>query len=132
MPYALGIDVGGTKILAGVVDLDNGQVVSTAKKKTRVGSGPDDLVQRIADVGREAITQAHAIRKVPVEAAGIGIAGQVERDRGLLIRGPNLGADVTDLPLARRVGDLLGLKVRVANDVEVATIGEHRFGAGRG
>ncbi|HVA90133.1 MAG TPA: ROK family protein [Chloroflexota bacterium] len=132
MAYALGIDVGGTKILAGVIDLDNGQVVCTAKKKTRVGSGPDDLVQRIAEVGKEAIEQAHSVKKVPIGWAGIGIAGQVDRDRGLLIRGPNLGANVTDLPLAKRVGDTLGLKVKVANDVEVGTLGEQRFGAGHG
>jgi glucokinase len=132
MAYALGIDVGGTKILAGVIDLDNGQVVTTAKKKTRVGSGPDDLVQRIVEAGKDAIAQAHSVKKLAIESAGIGIAGQVDREHGLLIRGPNLGADVTQVALGKRVGDALRLRVGIGNDVEVATRGEQRFGAGHG
>jgi glucokinase len=132
MAYALGIDVGGTKILAGVIDLDNGQVVTTAKKKTRVGSGPDDLVQRIVEAGKDAIDQAHSVKKLGVESVGIGIAGQVDREQGLLIRGPNLGADVTQVALAKRVSEALRLQVNIGNDVEVATRGEQRFGAGHG
>jgi glucokinase len=130
--YALGIDVGGTKILAGVIDLESGQPVATAKKKTKVGGGAEDLVQRIVEVGRNAITQAQAIKKMSVVTAGIGIAGQVDRGRGLLIRGPNIGANIESLSLADRVGKELNLQVYLANDVEAATVGEQRFGAGVG
>ncbi len=132
MPYGLGIDVGGTKILAGVIDLETGDPLSSAKKKTKVGGGPDDLVQRIVDVAREALDLASSPKKITVEGAGIGIAGQVDRDRGLLIRGPNLGADIESLHLAERVGKELKLDVHIGNDVEVATEGERRFGAGKG
>jgi glucokinase len=130
--YALGIDVGGTKILAGVIDLDTGQPISTAKKKTKVGGGPNDLLLRIFEVGHDAIVQAQAVKVTSLVGAGIGIAGQVDRERGLLIRGPNIGADIESLALAERVGKELKLRVHVGNDVEVATIGEHRYGAGKG
>jgi glucokinase len=130
--YALGIDVGGTKILAGVIDQERGTVISTAKKKTRAGSGAADLMHRIAEVGEDALAAAPAVRADQVEYVGIGIAGQVDRTRGVLIRGPNLGANIEHLPLAERLGKALRRPVLVGNDVEVATIGEHRFGAGRG
>ena len=132
MAYALGIDVGGTKILAGVIDLESGAVLATAKKKTKVGSGPDDLLHRIAEVGESAMSSAGSAKAAEVQAVGIGIAGQVDRARGLLIRGPNIGVDVRNLPIVERLGALLKLPVSLGNDVEVGTLGEQRFGAGRG
>lgn len=130
--YALGIDVGGTKILAGVIDVDSGEVVSTAKKKTKVGSGAADLVNRIAETGFDALAAASSVKDNQIEYAGIGVAGQVDRARGILVRGPNLGSDVEHLALGERLSKLLKRPVHVGNDVEVATIGEHRFGAGQG
>jgi len=132
MAYALGIDVGGTKILAGVIDLDSGAPLSTVKKKTKVGSGPDELVDRIVSAGKEALDALSGRKAGQVSTVGIGIAGQVDREKGLLIRGPNIGADVEHLPLAERVSKQLKLPVVLGNDVEVATLGEHRFGAGQG
>jgi glucokinase len=130
--YALGIDVGGTKILAGVIDLERGAVISTAKKKTKVGSGAADLIRRIAETAEDALAAASSVKADQVEYAGVGIAGQVDRARGVLIRGPNLGADIAQLPIADQLEKALKRPVLVGNDVEVATIGEHRFGAGHG
>ena len=132
MAFALGIDVGGTKILAGVIDVQTGAVISTAKKKTKVGSGADDLVERIAEVGEAAMQGAASVKPSQVELVGIGVAGQVDRAHGILLRGPNLGVDIADLPLADRIGKALKRPVRLGNDVEVGTLGEQHFGAGRG
>lgn len=129
---ALGIDVGGTKILAGVIDRESGAVLGTAKKKTKVGSGAEDLIHRIAETAEAAIAAASSVKASQIETVGVGIAGQVDRVKGLLIRGPNLGADIDHLPLADRLGKLLKRPVWLGNDVEVATLGELRFGAGRG
>lgn len=132
MTFALGIDVGGTKILAGVINRQTGEVLCTVKKKTKVGGGADDLVHRIVETGQEAVAGARLPKGTAVEAAGIGIAGQVDRARGQLIRGPNIGADIEHLALAERVSKTLKLPTALGNDVEVATLGEYRFGAGRG
>lgn len=131
MPYALGIDLGGTKILAGVIDLSNGQVISLAKKRTRVELGANEMVARVIGVAREALFSAKIPSKDVVTCAGIGAAGQVDRARGLLLQAPNLAKDVRDLPLAERIGDALDLPTTLCNDVEAAAAGEAHFGAGR-
>ena len=55
MRYALGIDLGGTKILAGVIDLERGKVVATAKRKSKVEQGPDELQKGLVEVVQEAV-----------------------------------------------------------------------------
>lgn len=129
MRYALGIDMGGTKILAGVIDLKSGAVIASAKRKTLVEQGPDDLMMRLDEVAAEAIDAAKGDRP---EAIGLGVAGQVDHDKGMLISGPNLGEHMDNLPLGAALKKRFNLPVTVANDVEVAAAGEHRFGAGRG
>jgi glucokinase len=132
--YALGIDVGGTKILAGVIDLSTGAPVVTAKKKTKAGAGAEDLIKRIVEVAQDALAQAQALKKGPVyvEVGGVGTTGVIDRDRGILIGSPNLGPGVANVPLADRLSKELKLRISVGNDVEVATLGEQRFGAGKG
>jgi glucokinase len=132
--YALGVDVGGTKILAGVIDTDTGVAVATAKKKTKAGTGADDLIKRIVEVAQAALAGARSAHKGPivVEAGGLGTTGVIDRDRGILIGGPNLGPGITNIPLADRLSRELKLSMVIGNDVEVATRGEQRFGAGRG
>jgi len=62
MRYALGIDMGGTKLLAGVIDLQRGKILSTAKRKSRVEQGPDELMSRLFDVADEAIEAAKGVK----------------------------------------------------------------------
>jgi glucokinase len=132
MPYALGIDLGGTKILAGVIDLRSGKVMSLAKKRTRVELGADEMVARILGVAREALAAANLPSGESVRSVGIGAAGQVDRARGILLRAPNLATDVRDLPLAERINHALDLPATLCNDVEAAAAGEAHFGSGRG
>src|SRR5579884_2840320 len=129
MRYALGIDMGGTKILAGVIDLKSGAVVSSAKRKSRADQGPDELTANLIAAADEAISAA---KEGKPEAIGIGAAGQVDREKGLLISGPNLGERMDNLPLGPTLKKRFDLPVVVGNDVEVGAIGEHRFGAGKG
>jgi len=129
MRHALGIDLGGTKILAGVIDLERGKVLSTAKQRSQVDQGPDELLARLVETSREAIQAAKGVRP---EAVGIGAPGQIDYKRGVLILGPNLGQHMDNLPLASLLGKRLDLPVTLGNDVQVAAVGEHRFGAGKG
>lgn len=124
---AIGVDLGGTKIMAGVVNLSTGQMIASAKKKTRLVADGQDLVKRIALVIDEAINDAGVdIKKL--NGIGIGAAGMVDREKGILLAAANIGAN--DLAMAEPLQQQFGLKVKLGNDVEVATLGELAFGAG--
>ncbi len=59
------------------------------------------------------------------------MAGQVDRAKGILLSGPNLGQGLDDFPLSKLLADHTGAPVTLGNDVEAATLGERAFGAGR-
>ncbi len=129
--YAIGVDVGGTKIVSGVVDCDSGQVVSSAKLASPL-QGADVLVAAI----EQAITQARAAAPAEVSAAvrgiGVGLAGQVDVPNGILRLGPNLAGGVTNVPITAPLTQQFGLPIVLGNDVQVAAIGEGAFGSGQG
>jgi len=126
--YGIGVDLGGTKILAAVVELATGQVVASAKKKT-VGNKEKDLANRISATVEEALALANLPPELRPATMGIGAAGQVDREQGMLIFAPNLGAP-SNYPIASLLSEKLQIPVKLGNDVEVATIGEHNFGSG--
>ena len=129
MAHVLGIDLGGTKVLAGVVDVETGRVLSTAKKRTRAEHGPEDIVQRLVEVARDALKES-GVKNGGVHGIGIGVAGQIDRQKGIVLSAPNL-ANMTNVELADVVQGKLGLPVKLFNDVEAAAAGEAIFGAGR-
>jgi glucokinase len=131
MARALGIDFGGTKILAGVVDTDTGAILSQAKKRTRSEHASDDIFARLLDVAKEAL-QASGTAHHDVQKIGIGVAGQVDRQKGELIRAPNLPNELLGTAIVDRVQDALKLPVTLANDVVAAAAGEAAFGSGKG
>jgi len=127
-PLAIGIDFGGTKILAGVVNLETGRLVGTGKKKTRQASEQEDVVKRIISVVDEALQDAGMEMK-QLHGIGIGAAGQINRQKGTIISAPNIGA--VDLALAQPLSQHYNLPCVLGNDLETATLGELHFGAGR-
>lgn len=132
MPYGLGIDLGGTKILAGVIDLETGKALSQTKKRTKAQLGSDEMVSRLLKVAQDAITDAKLPAGEKVQSVGIGGAGQIDRTNGIMISAPNLASDLKDLPLAKLVSERLKLPVALYNDVEAAAAGEANYGAGKG
>jgi glucokinase len=126
--FAVGVDFGGTKISAGVVNLDTGRLVGTAKKKTRQVSEEADVVKRIIAVVDESMSEAGVDLK-KIHGVGIGAAGMVNRQKGILVEAVNIGAN--DLPLAEPLSKHYSIPCRLGNDVEVATLGEMHFGAGK-
>lgn len=127
--YSIGIDLGGTKIIAGVVNKETGEVVGHAKKHTKKEKGSDIVIQRVF----ETVEKAICIAGVPInqiDSIGIGAAGQVDRENGVLIASPNLNC--FDLELKRILEEHFNMPVKVGNDVEVATLGEMKFGNGVG
>jgi glucokinase len=118
---AIGIDVGGTKVLGGVVD-PSGTVLATARRDT-----PADDVAKTLDFIVE-VTQELA-KAYPVEAVGIGAAGWIDVTRSRVLFAPNLAW--RDEPLRERIADRVGLPVVVENDGNAAAWAEFRHGAAR-
>ncbi|MDP9353923.1 MAG: ROK family protein [Chloroflexota bacterium] len=129
--HALGVDFGGTKVLAAVVDLETGKVVGTGKKKTRPDDGPDALMGRIYETGEAAIREARLGKKDGIVGIGVGIAGQVDARRGMLLGTPNLSQATVELPMADLLTQRFGVPAALRNDVQIAALGEEHFGAGK-
>jgi glucokinase len=117
----IGLDVGGTKVAAGVVD-PSGQILA----KTRVETPPHNPAA-VVDAMAAAVAQLRVGRDI--EAVGIGVAGFVDRSRAKVYFAPNLRWD--DVPLRAEMQARTGLPVIVENDANAAAWGEFRFGAGR-
>lgn len=130
--YAVGMDVGGTKIYAGVVNVESGEVIATARRRTHPERGVDFLTQRLLTVVQDALTAANLPGGESIIGIGIGIAGQVDRAKGVLLASPNLAQGLKNLALADLLQKQFNVPAVVGNDVEVATYGELNFGAGKG
>ncbi|GHO84501.1 ROK family protein [Dictyobacter formicarum] len=127
--YALGIDLGGTKTLAAVIDLSDGSVVASARKRTRAERGQGFVSQRTIELATAAMTAAKLPEDAELLAIGVGAAGQIDRKAGVVLDAPNLG--VRNMPLGTILNERFGLPVFVGNDVEVAAMGECLYGSGR-
>ena len=127
--FILGIDLGGTKILAAVVD-HQGRVLGQAKRKTKAERGVDAVIERIAKTAVEAIENAHLDLDM-IAAIGIGAPGVSDHKSGVIEFAPNL-ANWVNVPLGPRLQQMLGIPVLVENDVNAGTYGEATAGAGRG
>lgn len=127
--YVLGIDIGGTKLAAGVVALD-GEQVSQDRIPTLAHEGPDRVIDRLVELCRATIEHS-GIPRAQILAGGVGCGGPLDPKAGLIKEPPNLPGWV-DIPLVQRLTDALGIPVYLDNDANAAALGEHRFGAGRG
>jgi glucokinase len=119
---AVGVDIGGTKIAAGVVD-DEGNVLAELRRPTPAGNA-NETAEVIADVIRQLRTTHE------VTAVGVGAAGYII-DRSIVGFSANLPGWL-DEPLRDRVSKRIGLPVVLENDANAAGWAEARFGAGRG
>jgi glucokinase len=118
----IGVDVGGTKIAAGVVD-PAGQVLDEVRVSTPVSTAETVEAGIVAAVRQ--LAARHAIA-----AVGVAIAGFVDEKRSYLRFAPNL--PMAERPLREIIGSATGLHVVIENDANAAAWGEYRFGGGRG
>lgn len=119
MNAAIGVDIGGTKIAAGLVD-DHGTILDATHAST-----PDDA-GHIARVVVDLVERLDGEHES--DGVGIGAAGFVDADRATIRFAPNIHWRET--PLAAQVRELLDVPVIVENDANAAAWGEYRFGAG--
>jgi glucokinase len=122
MGLAIGVDIGGTKVAAGVVDQD-GRILARLRRDT-----PAQDPGKTEDVIAECIRELAAEHEV--DAAGLGAAGFVDAARSTVLFAPNLAW--RNEPLRAAVEQRTGLPVVVENDANAAAWGETRFGAGHG
>jgi glucokinase len=122
MSYVVGVDVGGTKIAAGVLDSE-GRVVARSLAPTPA----DDP----AALRRSIIETVTTLREpYQVEAIGVSAAGFVSADRNRVVFGPNV--DWGHEPVGDMLAEGIGLPVVIENDGNAAAWAEYRFGAGQG
>lgn len=126
--YAIGIDLGGTKVLACIVEKQTGKIIAENKNKTKKEKGNKKISRVLLKTIGELLDESK-IDISEISSIGIGAAGQVDRNTGVLINGVNL--ECQNLELKTLVEENFKLPTFIGNDVEVATLGELEFGAGR-
>jgi len=124
----VGIDLGGTKILAASVDA-RGKILSRFKKKTKAKNSHKEVISRIALCARGAVEQA-GLDLSRIAAVGIGAPGALNPEKGVIHLAPNLNWE--NVPLKKILEQELKRPVFIGNDVNVGILGEHRMGAGKG
>lgn len=127
--YSVGVDLGGTKILIALVDRNTGEVICHIKKKTKKQKGSENIIKKLVE-GIEELFAESKVSLNDISSIGVGAAGQIDRENGIIIGAPNL--DCFDLNIKQVLTKHFNLPVFVGNDVEIAALGEQKFGAGKG
>jgi glucokinase len=122
-PDAIGVDLGGTKMLAGVVAA--GPTVLHRSEEPSLGLSTEQLLDTLEAQLRSAIDACPGVR-----AVGLGIPCTIDRERGLAISAVNL--PIVDVPIRDLMSERLGLPVHIDNDGNCAALAEHRWGAAQG
>ncbi len=127
--YTIGIDLGGTKILAALID-ENWEIKSLLKKKTKASSGPQEVISRIINTIEELVKENN-LKNNDIIAIGIGAPGMVDEKNGNVMYAPNL-TGWKDIPLGSTLSKKFKVPVSVANDVNMGLFGEFNFGSAKG
>ena len=120
--YIVGIDIGGTKMMAAVLD-HKFKIVGRCRKKSRSSKGDEKTEDRLTRVVKTAIEESGVSA---VAGIGVGSPGPLDPETGVIIDTPNLAWK--DFPLAKHLSDAFGVPVAVDNDVNMGTYGEWHFG----
>ena len=127
--YVVGVDLGGTNVLAAVVK-PGGEVVARAKKRSRDARGPEAIVTLCCEAVEAAI-EAAEVPKESVKGVGIGAPGTIDGENGVVVFAPNL-AGFENVPMKEMMEGQLGIPTFLDNDVNVGVLGELRLGVGQG
>jgi glucokinase len=119
--YVVGVDLGGTKILAGVFEISSLKCIATAKLSTKSQRGVDKVIERVARCAQDAIDEADLTVK-QVAGLGIGAPGAVNFNEGTVIFAPNMEG-WKDVPLKKQLEKQIDIPVFVENDCNIAALG---------
>lgn len=126
---AVGVDVGGTKIAAGVIDA-GARILSRYSARSHAGRPPHQVVAAIVEA-TGAVLAGAGLSRAEVAGVGVGFAGHVNGPQGRVLTSSNLPA-WDDHPLVELLRERLGVRVILENDANCAAWAEYRFGAGKG
>ena len=126
--YKLGIDLGGTNIVAGVVD-ENYKIIATAKRKTNCPRPAEEIADDMAVVALEAVANA-GLKMEDIDSAGVGSPGAIDPINGIVTYANNLG--FYDVELGKMLKERTGIDFYLENDANAAAYGEFIAGAGKG
>ena len=124
----VGLDLGGTKMLAVVYDAKF-TPLGRKRRRTKGTEGTDSVTNRMMRTVREALVEAK-IELDQVSGIGVGIPGPVDQEKGIVLEAVNLSW--ANVPLAKSIRDEFGCPVVVLNDVDAGVYGEYCFGAAKG
>lgn len=127
----IGIDLGGTNIKAALVNTETGEIAAVRSTPTHAREGHDAVLAQMA-VLIEEIILASNLSKDNVGGIGIGIPGALDLERGTTVFLPNLPGNWRNVPVRDQLARLSHLPVAILNDARSMTLGEWKFGAGRG
>lgn len=130
--WVVGVDVGGTKVAAGLVAYESGSephVVALHTAPTRAALGGAAVMESIIDAVRDALAEAPA----PIEGIGVGTAGCVNPvDGSIASAAEGIMPGWSGMPVAANLKSAFGVPVRVLGDVQAHALGEARWGAAKG
>lgn len=124
----LGVDIGGTKIAAGIVDGDTGAVAHAERTPTVASEGGAAVLARAIALARRVMETVN----VPLDAVGIGAGGQIDYRTGVVLSATDILPGWAGTRLAESFAAAFGVPAFADNDVNAFALGEHRFGAGQG
>ena len=127
--YAMGIDVGGTKIAAGVLDRDM-NILSVCVTKEHAGQSPAQVVDAIERAYWAALGEAQ-VSPDQLAGVGLGFGGHTHGREGVVLTSSNL-PEWNRMPLRDVVARRLDQFVLLDNDANLGALAEHRYGAGQG
>ena len=127
--YNIGIDLGGTKVLCALIEKETNKILFIVKKKTKKEKGNKKVFSKLIEAIDELFEISQA-DKSEISSIGIAVAGQVDRQNGILINACNL--QCKNLNLKKQIEEKYNIKTYIANDVESATIAELLLGAAKG
>ncbi|HUE77687.1 MAG TPA: ROK family protein [Longimicrobiales bacterium] len=130
--WIVGVDLGGTNIVVGVLPIEGGDLLALRTQKTEALRGAKFVVDRIVRMVKEAIEEvagSNGASKEHFAGIGIGSPGPLNRKTGTIINTPNLGW--RNFPLRDLISNAVGLPAALDNDANCATYGEWWLGAAR-
>jgi glucokinase len=128
--FVIGVDVGGTNVKLGVVDASAKVIARSSFSTKEFIQTPARLITAISRAAGELLKTA-GVSKKNVQGVGIGLPGLIDVEHGIVRILPNIPG-WKDVPLKKVLERKIGLSVQVENDVNMITLGEWKYGAGRG
>ena len=126
--YYIGIDVGGTNLVAGLVN-EKGHILDKVSHPVDKSMTAEELCHELARLAQK-VCEMGAVPYEEIEAVGVGLPGLVDNETGMVIQTPNMA--FSDTPFRKLFQEVWNVPVFLANDANCAAVGEYWAGAAKG